>query len=157
MPPISAIVDTYNDALRIGRALESLRACDEVIVFDHGSQDGTLAIVREHGARVMVASEVPAEGAALQATHPWVLVLQPNEVVMELLEAELYELKLQAALPCPSYAVAILEETETGWEKRLAETRLVPRQYAFWQGPLPAPDPNSHVLEGSLLRLRVPV
>jgi glycosyltransferase involved in cell wall biosynthesis len=157
MPPISAVVHTYNDALRIGRALESLRACDEVIVFDHGSQDGTLGIVREHGARVVDASEVPAEGAARRATHPWVLVLQANEVVMELLEAELYELRLQDAPTCSSYSVTILEEIEAGWEKRPAETRLVPREYACWQGPLPAPDPNSHVLAGALLRLRLPI
>jgi glycosyltransferase involved in cell wall biosynthesis len=156
MPPISAIVHTHNDELRIGRALESLRACDEVIVFDHGSQDGTLAIVREHGARVVDARVIPREEAAVQAAHPWVLVLQANEVVVELLEAELYELKLQDSLPCSSYAVAVLEETETGWVKRAAETRLVPRQYARWQGPLPAPDPKAHVLEGSLLRLRLP-
>jgi hypothetical protein len=99
---------------------------------------------------------MPREEAAVQAAHPWVLVLQANEVVVELLEAELYELKLQDSLPCSSYAVAVLEETETGWVKRAAETRLVPRQYARWQGPLPAPDPKAHVLEGSLLRLRLP-
>ena len=156
MPPISAIVHTYNDALRIGRALESLRACDEVIVFDHGSRDGTLATAREHGARVVDASAVPAEGVVQRATHPWVLVLQANEVVMELLEAELYELRLQAAAPCSSYSVTILEETEAGLEKRAAETRLVPREYARWQGRLPAPDPSTYVLEGSLLRLRLP-
>jgi glycosyltransferase involved in cell wall biosynthesis len=152
MPPISAIVHTHNDALRIGRALESLRACNEVIVFDHGSQDGTLAIAREHGARVVNAGEMTSTTAAGQAAHPWILVVRPNEAVAELLEAELYELRLQDAVSDPSFALLILEESKHGWDKRPAETRLVPRDYPKWEGDLPAQDSNSRCLDGFLLR-----
>jgi glycosyltransferase involved in cell wall biosynthesis len=152
MPGITAIVHTHNDALRIGRALESLHACGEVIVFDHGSQDGTIAIAREHGARILDASAVAPESAAQYARHPWVLALRPNEAVAELLEAELYELRLQETVPYPSFALVILEETQTGWEKRAAETRLVPREYSSWAGDLPARDSHSEGLEGFLMR-----
>jgi len=152
MPPISAIVHTRNDALRIGRALESLRACNEVVVLDHGSEDGTLAIAREHGARIVNACEITAATAARKAAHPWILVVRPNEAVAELLEAELYELRLQETVSDPSFALVILEETKVGWDKRPAETRLVPRDYPMWEGELPAPDSKSRCLEGFLLR-----
>jgi glycosyltransferase involved in cell wall biosynthesis len=154
MPPISAIVHTHNDAQQIGRALESLRACDEVVVFDHGSADGTLAIAREHGARVVNAREMTPTTAARQAAHSWILVLRPNEAVAELLEAELYELRLLQTVHDQSFAFAILEETKVGWEKRPAETRLVPRGYPKWEGDLPGQDSNSRCLEGFLLRFR---
>jgi hypothetical protein len=32
MPKITALLHTHNDALRLGRALDSLRPCDEVLV-----------------------------------------------------------------------------------------------------------------------------
>ena len=152
MPPISAIVHTHNDALRIGRTLESLRACNEVVVLDHGSDDGTLAIARAHGARVVNAAEMTPATAARQAAHPWILVVRPNEAVAELLEAELYELRLQGAVSDPSFAFVILEETKVGWAKGPAETRLVPRDYTGWEGDLPAADRNARCLDGFLLR-----
>jgi glycosyltransferase involved in cell wall biosynthesis len=152
MPGISAIVHTHNDALRIGRLLESLRACDEVIVFDHGSQDGTVAIARAHGARILDASGVATESAALRAKHPWILALRPDEAVAELLEAELYELRLEETVTYPSFAIAVVAETQTGWEKGVAETRLVPRAYSGWVNDLPAQDGGSRTLEGFLLR-----
>jgi glycosyltransferase involved in cell wall biosynthesis len=154
MPPISAIVHTQNDALHIGRALESLRACSEVVVLDHGSGDGTPAIAREHGARVVSASQMTPATAAGQAAHSWILVVRPNEAVAELLEAELYELRLQEAVSDPSFAFVVLEETKVGWAKRPAETRLVPRDYTRWEGELPAQDSQSRCLEGFLLRFR---
>jgi glycosyltransferase involved in cell wall biosynthesis len=49
---ISALVHAKNDAQRIGRALESLRPCDEVLVIDHDSEDETVKIARDHGATV---------------------------------------------------------------------------------------------------------
>ena len=74
----------------------------------------------------------------------------------ELLEAELYELRLERTVPWPSCAVPILEETEKGWQKRPAETRLVPREYARWNGAMPMACDGARILEGSLLRLRLP-
>ena len=56
MPPIAAILHTSNDARTLGRALESLRSCDELLVMDHGSSDDTRKIAREYGARVEPAS-----------------------------------------------------------------------------------------------------
>ena len=51
MPRLSAIVITRNEAANIGDCLDSLAFCDERIVVDSGSDDGTAAIAREKGAR----------------------------------------------------------------------------------------------------------
>jgi len=39
MPKISALLHTHNDALRLGRAPESLRPCDEVLAIEDCSED----------------------------------------------------------------------------------------------------------------------
>jgi glycosyltransferase involved in cell wall biosynthesis len=49
---LSAIIITRNEAANIGECLDSIAFCDERIVVDCGSQDGTLLIAREKGARV---------------------------------------------------------------------------------------------------------
>jgi glycosyltransferase involved in cell wall biosynthesis len=49
---LSAIIITRNEAANIGECLDSIAFCDERIVVDCGSRDGTLLIAREKGARV---------------------------------------------------------------------------------------------------------
>jgi len=53
MPHITALLHTANDALRLGRALETLRACDEIMIVDHESSDATVRIAREYGAQIL--------------------------------------------------------------------------------------------------------
>jgi len=70
---ISALLHTKNDAQRIGRALDSLRPCDEVLVIDHDSEDETAKIARDHGAKVQKAVPGVEDGAyAMDAAHDWV-------------------------------------------------------------------------------------
>jgi glycosyltransferase involved in cell wall biosynthesis len=51
-PRLSAIIITRNEAANIGECLDSVAFCDERIVVDCGSSDGTLLIAREKRARV---------------------------------------------------------------------------------------------------------
>ena len=51
-PRLSAILITKNEAANIAACLDSIAFCDERIVVDCGSGDGTLLIAREKGARV---------------------------------------------------------------------------------------------------------
>ena len=37
MPPFTALLHTHNDALRLGRALETLFAGSEILIVDHHS------------------------------------------------------------------------------------------------------------------------
>ena len=53
MPPISAVLITYNEESDLPRALASLAGvADEFVVVDSGSTDRTREIARDAGARV---------------------------------------------------------------------------------------------------------
>src|SRR3954464_2820849 len=89
---ISALIHTCDNARSLGRALDSLRPCDEVIVVDHGSKDDTVEIAREHGAKVIKAVPGVNRGVYAQdARNEWILCLLPQEAVAEELEASLFE------------------------------------------------------------------
>ena len=153
MPKISAIIHTHNDGKRIGRTLESLRACDQVIVVDHGSLDETIRIAREHGADVQrQSSEANSTGPVAGALHDWILCLQPNESLSEGLEASLFEWKATEPGPAAAYSFAIREETEDGWRMLDPVPRLVNRKRVRWPGRLPASDVVGSLLPGELMR-----
>ena len=52
MPQLTAVVITRNEAANIGDCLDSVAFCDERIVVDCGSSDGTVDIANATGARV---------------------------------------------------------------------------------------------------------
>jgi glycosyltransferase involved in cell wall biosynthesis len=167
MAKISALIHTYNDAARIGRVLESLRACDEMLVVDHASTDDTVKLARDHGATVKEGVPGVNPGVyAIDAQHDWILCLLPTEAVSEGLEASLFEWKErpkekfddkneEASSHC-SVAFMIREENENGWEELGAHTRLANRKRINWPGHLPLDDPNAEILPGHLLRFHKP-
>lgn len=158
MPRITAILHTCNDALRIGRALESLRVCDELIVVDHGSQDNTAAVAREYGATVLSGSPATeASACASRAQHDWILCLLPNESLHESLEAALHEWKGSEPGKTPGFQIALREETAQGWKPAGTPLRLVDRRRVVWSETLP-PDscPDAGRLPGEILRFAHP-
>lgn len=148
MPKLTALIHTRNDARRIGRALESLRPCDEFVVVDHGSTDGTPQIARQYGA--IVASP---EGALTSIGHDWVLLLEPSEAISEALESTLYTWK-QEEPGALAFAVRIRRETPGGWELQPAETRLLRRSSLPSSSTQPLSMADAPLLEGDLLRFR---
>src|ERR1700704_5326445 len=89
---ISALIHTCDNARSLGRALDSLRQCDECIVVDHGSRGETVKVAKEDGAKVINAVPGVSNGAYAQnAGRPWILCLLPQEAVAEALEASLLE------------------------------------------------------------------
>ena len=159
MPAITAVLHTHNDALRLGRALETLCPCDEILIIDRNSDDGTLRVAREYGAKVM--SEYGGSDYA-QALHTvktgWMLCLDPREALTEGLSASLFEWK-STAVPdlSASFAVFRREETPAGWiQNPIAETRLVPVQWNRWNGYFPVGEPSTVSLDGELLRFAFP-
>lgn len=149
---LTALICTHNDELRLGRALESLRPCDELLIFDQDSRDHTSAIAREYGARVR-----PARGASVsQARTDWILCLLPMEALSEGLEASLFEWKLQAHDAGCAFAMMVREQAGNDWISYPATTRLFHRRGRPWGGPLPPNDAHARILEGDLLRFREP-
>ena len=53
-PSISGVVICFNEEERISRCLESLAICDEIVVVDSNSTDGTRDLARRFTDRVVV-------------------------------------------------------------------------------------------------------
>ena len=66
MTSITALLHTKNDALRLGRTLETLYACDDILVVDHGSRDATARVARAYGARIVGARPAAPVGDYLR-------------------------------------------------------------------------------------------
>jgi glycosyltransferase involved in cell wall biosynthesis len=101
--PLSAVLITKNAAGLLAACLESLAFCDEIVVVDSGSDDSTVEIAERHGARV-IQSEWRGFGlqkqfAVEQASHEWVLCIDADERVSEVLRE-----RIEAALSAPSVA-----------------------------------------------------
>ncbi|HKH99013.1 MAG TPA: hypothetical protein VJ999_07895 [Candidatus Sulfotelmatobacter sp.] len=159
MPSITALLHTENDAFRLGRCLETLYPCDDIVVVDHASRDHTLHVAREYGARVVTAVPgfLPIHYVRAVA-FDWILCLDPHESLTESLAASLYEWKSTRSVPtAPAYSVFLREETAEGWvDLPTAQTRLVLAAWNRWNNPMPASDPVALALEGPLLRFAFP-
>lgn len=102
-PILSAVVITRNEAHRLGDCLASLSFCDEIVVVDHASTDGTAEIARKAGARVFVTDDWPGFGPQKQraldlARGVWVLSIDADERVEAGLANEISAAVAQGAL-----------------------------------------------------------
>jgi glycosyltransferase involved in cell wall biosynthesis len=176
MPPITALLHTANDALRLGRTLELLLPCSEIVIVDHASIDATRRIAREYGARVIdsnsKASNIVASNIVASNIHPaadhyldlprhdWILCLQPGESITENLQASLFEwssLPRDAVAGSIAFSAFVREQTGDRWQELpTPETRLIPRTWTRWHQRLPAPEPSAVPLEGRFLRFALP-
>lgn len=82
--PVSGCVITYQEADRIGDCLRSLAFCDEIVVVDSGSTDGTVDVAAGLGARVVENRPFPGhreqkQFAVEQARHDHVFCLDADE------------------------------------------------------------------------------
>jgi hypothetical protein len=95
---ISGLINTWNEAENIRYAVASLQPwCDEVLVVDQMSNDGTADIARRLGARVVEVEptgyvEIIREASVALASHDWVMVLDADEVVHPRLGPRLREI-----------------------------------------------------------------
>jgi glycosyltransferase involved in cell wall biosynthesis len=152
---ISALIHACDNARSLGRALDSLRPCDEVIVVDHGSKDDTVEIAREHGAKVIKAVPGVNRGVYAQdARNEWILCLLPQEAVAEELEASLFEWsEADQNADQMGFKMAVREQNGAGWKSLDAEMRLANRKQVNWIGELPPTIPELPVLAGHILRI----
>jgi glycosyltransferase involved in cell wall biosynthesis len=165
MPPITALLHAKNDALRLGRALEMLLPCTDIVIVDHHSTDATLRVARQYGARVVTADAHPAADHYLDlARYDWILCLDPAESISEGLQASLFEWSvspiqsdMSSSANRSAFSMFVRQQTSEGWLQLPApETRLIPRGWTRWEGRLPAREPSAVTLEGELLRFASP-
>lgn len=89
---LSVVIITKNEAHNIRDCLNSVSFADEIVVFDSGSSDNTVAICQEYTDKVIVTDDWPGYGVQKQrainhATGVWILCLDADER----LSAELQE------------------------------------------------------------------
>lgn len=145
MPPISAVIITFNEERNIGRCLESLSGVvDEIVVLDSFSTDRTEQICREHGVRFeqhAFDGHIEQKNRALAAaTHPFVLSLDADEALSETLRQSILAVKNN-----PEYDGYIMSRrtnycgqwiAHSGWypDRKL---RLFDRHLGHWGGTNP--------------------
>src|ERR1700761_2194042 len=100
-PPISACIITLDKADRIEDCIRSLAFCDEILLVDDGSKDGTAERAVALGAMVVAH---PFEGyrkqkdfAVRSAKHDWVLCLDADERVTPALRGAIESARFDAA------------------------------------------------------------
>lgn len=124
-PPISAVVTTFDNAATLRDCLASLAWCDELVVLDSGSSDGTHAIADEFDARILVEpfkGYSPQKQSAIDhATHDWILLLDADESLAKDARAV-----IETELAAP----------------RADGYRLPRQEWLFWRWPHPGTRPN---------------
>ena len=94
MPSVSAILITHNEAANLRDCLASVAWCDEIVIVDNGSTDGTHAIAEEFGARLIITPDWPGFGPQKQralaaATGDWIFSIDADERLTEAGTAEI--------------------------------------------------------------------
>ena len=145
MPPVSAVIITFNEERNIGRCLESLSGiADEIVVLDSFSTDGTEQICRKYGVRFeqhAFEGHIEQKNRALAAaTHAFVLSLDADEALSETLRHSILAVKNN-----PEYDGYVMNRRtnycgqwigHSGWypDRKL---RLFDRRLGHWGGTNP--------------------
>jgi glycosyltransferase involved in cell wall biosynthesis len=100
--PLSAVLITLDAAAQLPACLDSVAFCDEILVVDSGSSDGTVELAKSRGARVIHQDWLgygrQKQFAVEQAAHDWVLCVDADERVTERLRESIL-----AVLPAPTF------------------------------------------------------
>lgn len=94
---ISVVINTLNDEKLIERAIKSVKWADEIVVYDMQSEDKTVALAKKLGAKVysnkrLEYVELVRNSAISEAAYDWVLILDPDEEIPQLLGERLIEI-----------------------------------------------------------------
>lgn len=161
MSSLSVVVITLNEEHNIGECLASVAWAGEAVVVDSCSSDRTVALARQHGARVVArpfTDYADQKNFALaQAGSDWVLSLDADERVPETLAAEI---RRAVADPGDFVGYEILRRDRTfgrwlrhGLSWPQPKLRLIQRNRGRWQGVVH----EVIVADGPVGRLRNPM
>jgi glycosyltransferase involved in cell wall biosynthesis len=135
---LSACIIAMDEEDRIEDCLRSLAFCDEIVVVDSHSSDGTREIAAELGARV-IERDWPGhvaqkEFAIRTAENDWVLCVDADERITPELRAEIAGFPGHAAWRCPRLSNYLGKWIRHGtWYPDL-QLRLFDRRRAHWGG-----------------------
>ena len=143
--PISAVLITKNEELRLPGALDSVRFCDEIVVVDSGSTDRTREIAEAAGARVTVNTPWPGWVAQRNlvvdlASNDWILALDADERVPSDLRTEIESLRSRG-FDSAGYRIPRVAFYMSRWIRATdwypdPQIRLFDRRRARWEGAL---------------------
>lgn len=162
-PQISAIVVCFNEEDNIGRCLESLKWCDEIVVVDSFSTDRTAEICRQFTDRVIqrrwTGYRDQKAFAHSQATKEWVFLVDSDEQVPQELREEIQEALRRCNSQVAAFSVPRLVHYLGRWWWRGGwypdyDIRIFRGELARWGGS----DPHEKVfVEGKVRRLKHPL
>lgn len=170
MPPqISICILACNEQTKIAHALESAKACSwaaEIVVFDSGSTDDTVAVARRYTSRVefhpWVDFTTNRRKIVDSASHDWVFILDADEEISPELAAEIDRLDESAMRDHPVFDLPrknfLLGRHVRAWDPDRVD-RLFDRRKVRWphraihDHPEPVEGSVGH-LAGSLLHNR---
>jgi glycosyltransferase involved in cell wall biosynthesis len=150
-----------NEVERIGACLDSLEFCDEILVIDSGSTDGTLEIVRKTKAqlieRTFSSYNDQREFGRRAAKGAWLLSIDADEVVSPELAREIRAVVSDANVPHAAFELPFKNYFRTIWIRRCGyypdpHVRLMLRDRTRWD-----PDTPVHervLVDGSVGRLQ---
>jgi len=139
-PTLGAVLIVKDEAARLGDCLAALDGLDEVVVYDTGSVDSTVAIARSAGATVVEGhwddDFAAARNRALEhATTDWVLSVDADEVLVT--EAGALRRWLRTADGDLALVRVVSPSTSTSVEgDEVRAYRLFRRSSARWEGAL---------------------
>ena len=115
--PLSAVLITKNAASQLSLCLRSVTFCDEILVVDSGSSDGTVELAKQMGAQVIEAEwrgfGPMKQFAVEQAKNDWVLCIDADERISDDLQGAIAaEL---AVSPVPKRGFPLVTPTFRAW------------------------------------------
>lgn len=94
---ISALMSVYNEESRIEPSLKTLQWCDEIIILDKNSSDGTREIAQKYGAKIFIYENTDYNPGDIKflidhCTSDWVMFFTASDVIHPILALKIKEL-----------------------------------------------------------------
>src|ERR1035438_9479279 len=123
MEKLSVLLPTFNEAPKIRRCLDSVKWADEILVVDSFSDDATLEIAREYGARIIqheyINSANQKNWAIPQCRCEWVLQIDADEILEPLLIDEIREILAHPTACVDGYRMPFKHHVIGQWMKSM--------------------------------------